>query len=377
MATKHRVLMLGWEIAPFHNGGLGVVSYYLSKHLAELGAEVYFVVPSPISASFPFMKLISLGMPYISSYEQRVMPKLSLIEAVYEYADKVEKVAETIDFDVIHAHDWLTAKAGVRLKKKTGKPLILHMHSTEFDRSGRNRGHPKVHEIEGEACKEADVIIAVSNYTKDILVEEYGVNPEKIVVIHNAINVDDFTPSIQEKPFKLVMFLGRLTLQKGVDYFLAAASKVLERKSNVMFVVAGKGEQLPRLIDIAINLGIADRVLFTGFLSNDEVKLLYSLADVFVMPSVSEPFGIAALEAMASKTATIVSKQSGVAEVINHALKVDFWDVNEIANKIVALLEHEVLHRDLVENAYMEVLDMRWDKPAKEVLKVYEWIKGK
>ena len=283
------------------------------------------------------------------------------------------------DFDVIHAHDWMTYPAGMVIAKMSGKPLVVHIHSTEFDRSGEHVNQ-MVYDVERAGLHYADRVIAVSRLTQKTVHERYGVAAEKTCVVYNAIEQgrDAFTTEDGTviKDERLVLFLGRITMQKGPEYFLAAAKKVLEVLDDVKFVMAGDGDMIRQTIELAAELGIGQKVLFTGFLSGDEVDNIFKMADVFVMPSVSEPFGLVPLEALRNDVPVIISKQSGVSEVLTHALKVDFWDVDEMANKIIAVLRHRPLHATLREHGNYEVRNFAWADAAQECLEVYESVAG-
>lgn len=288
------------------------------------------------------------------------------------FARVSEQLAQQYDFDVIHAHDWLTYEAGIAIKEATGKPLVIHVHATEYDRSGGGV-NPRVFDIEKHGMQQADSIITVSNLTRDICVSKYGADPDKITTVYNAV---DFKPGKHEARNKdgdkIVTFLGRITFQKGPEYFLEAAYKVLQRAGNVRFVMAGNGDMYHSMIRQAARLGIADRFHFTDFLNRDEVKYLFSISDVFVMPSVSEPFGIVPLEALKSGVPVIISNQSGVAEVLRHALKVDYWDVNSMADAIHALVKYPALNKFFVTHGRQEVDQMKWDKCALDIYNVYQ-----
>ncbi len=276
-------------------------------------------------------------------------------------------------FDVIHSHDWLTYPAGMAVRALSGKPLVCHIHATEFDRSGENINQP-VYDLERMGMHAADRVIAVSRLTKAIVHTKYGVPNEKIDVVYNGVEQDDAQPDLGtaiEKDEKIVLFLGRITLQKGPEYFIQAAKRVLEVYPKVKFVVAGSGDMAVRMIEDAAANGIGHKVLFTGFLRGRDVDKVYAMADCFVMPSVSEPFGIAPLEAMRNDTPVIVSKQSGVAEVLTHALKVDFWDVDEMANKIVAVLKYPPLSKTLREHGRFELRGLTWDGASEKCVKTY------
>ncbi len=390
-----KVLMFGWEFPPLSSGGLGTACYGLTKSLSKKGVDITFVVPYSAEISdVDFIKLIPAGNikirkissilhPYMSSQEykkslgKKSSPKIygsSLFDEVHRYTFAAEKIAEEEDFDVIHCHDWMTFEAGVRAKIKKNKPLVLHVHSTELDRTGGHQVNQHVYDLERNGMHKSDKIIAVSNFTKNKIATHYGISSEKINVVHNAVDFSQhyYTENFEiKKTDKVVLFLGRLTLQKGPDYFVYAAKKVLEHEKNVKFIVAGSGDMEPFIIEKSAELGIADKVLFAGFLNQDDVERAYKMADIYVMPSVSDPFGISTLEAMKNKTPVIVSNQSGVSEVVKHCLKVDFWDVDEISNKIIALLRYKPLHETLKENGYFEVKKFSWDIPADKCIEVY------
>ncbi|MBL9147148.1 MAG: glycosyltransferase [Phycisphaerae bacterium] len=296
-----------------------------------------------------------------------------LIGAADRYARFAVDACRDREFDVIHAHDWLTYPAGLALSKLTGKPLIVHVHSTEFDRSGE---HPnqQVYSIERRGMWGAARIIAVSMLTKNVCVNRYGVNPNKIDVVYNGVDLDPHDYGIQpiHTRDKIVLYFGRITLQKGPEYFVMAAKRVLEVMSDVKFVVAGSGDQAARMIEMAAQLGIGHKVLFTGFLRGKDIARVFALADLYVMPSVSEPFGIAPLEAISHNVPVLISKSSGVSEVLMHALKVDFWDIEDMANKIVAVLRHPPLSRALREGSMFEVRGITWDGAATRCIQSYE-----
>ena len=389
-----KVLMFGWEFPPLSSGGLGTACYGLTKSLSRKGIEVTFVLPYSGGFDVDFLKLIPAGnikikkiaallRPYMTSQEYKKslggkpMPGIygsTLFDEVHRYTLAAEKIAEDEEFDVIHCHDWMTFGAGITAKRKKKKPLVLHVHSTEFDRTGNHPTNHHVYNLERQGMHKADKIIAVSNFTKNKIMEHYGIPQQKICVVHNAV---DFSQHYHDERFeikktdRIVLFLGRLTLQKGPDYFVYAAKKVLEHEKNVKFMIAGSGDMEPFVIEKAAELGIADKVLFAGFLNPDDVERAYKMADVYVMPSVSEPFGITALEAMKFKTPSIVSKQSGVSEVIRHSIKVDFWDIDEISNKIISLLRYNSLNETIRENAYSEVKKFSWDVPAEKCIDIY------
>lgn len=296
-----------------------------------------------------------------------------LIGDVRRYAELCVALTRGERYDVIHAHDWLTFPAGMAIASLTGTPLIAHVHSTEFDRSGENVNR-QLYEIERRGMHSAMRVIAVSFWTKNICIHRYGVAPEKMRVVWNGVDKktsDVAAPNIKAAD-KIVLFLGRITMQKGPEYFIAAAKRVLEKIDNVKFIVAGSGDMATRMIEYAAALGIGHKVLFTGFLRGADVARVYKMADCYVMPSVSEPFGIAPLEAMSHDVPVIISKQSGVSEALTHALKVDFWDVDEMANKIIAVLRHPPLRQTLRAHGAMEIRSLTWEGAARKCIEVYE-----
>ena len=295
-----------------------------------------------------------------------------LFSEVRRYVQVVSAMAAGETFDVVHAHDWMTFPAAAAVAERAGKPLVVHVHSTEFDRSGDNVNQ-HVYDIERAGMHRADRVIAVSRFTKRICVERYGVPEDKVSVVYNAVacNGDARASADLDPRDRIVLFLGRITMQKGPEYFLAAARKVLEKVPEAKFVMAGDGDQFRRVVELAAGMGIGHRVLFAGFLRGEEVARAFCMAAVYVMPSVSEPFGIAPLEALAHGVPVIISKQSGVSEVISHALKVDFWDINEMANKIISVLLRPVLREALGENGSREVRKFNWLQAARACLDVY------
>ncbi len=424
-----KVLMLGWEFPPFISGGLGTACYGLTRALSQMGTEVVFVLPKPISGEHAthvkmaqpsahgricgrdvfggtelehvtFRTLPSMLTPYQTpkDYEEALrkarqlagetfdldldLPDIAggehygrdLYQEVQRYAKLAAWISREEQFDIIHAHDWMTYPAGMAVSALSGRPLVVHIHSTEFDRSGEHVNQ-MVYDIERQGMHAADKVIAVSHLTKNIVVSRYAVPEDKVEVVYNAIDRDNgvvgfVNPGIS-KDEKIVLFLGRITMQKGPEYFLAAAKKVLEIMDNVKFVMAGSGDMIRRTIEMAAEMGIGHKVLFTGFLRGKDVDRVFQMADLFVMPSVSEPFGLVPLEALRNDVPVIISKQSGVAEVLTHALKVDFWDINEMANKIVAVLRHPPLHSTLREHGNFEVRKLNWNSSAQQVMDVY------
>ncbi len=294
------------------------------------------------------------------------------------YARLVVALTRGETFDVVHAHDWLTFPAGQAAARVSGKPLVVHVHSTEFDRSGEHVNQ-RVYDIERRGMHSSMKVICVSELTKSICVRRYDMDPGRVEVIYNGIDSEGVQPRpgemIRSKD-KIVLFLGRITMQKGPEYFIAAAKKVLEKVPEAKFIIAGSGDMELRMIELAAELGIGHRVLFTGFLRGKDVDRAYQMADCYVMPSVSEPFGLAPLEAMRQDVPVIISKQSGVSEVLSHALKVDFWDTHDIANKIVAVLRHPPLGQTLREHGSFELRRLTWEGAATACGKVYSWLAG-
>ncbi|MBP6364494.1 MAG: glycosyltransferase [Bacteroidales bacterium] len=423
--------MFGWEFPPHISGGLGTACFGLTKGLSNMDVEVLFVMPSAsgdedqksvkiINASdieishnvgdvktflenVQFLRVGTNMVPYldpeqftemvekskkgqVKSYKSFLGQKYkfsgkygsNLMEEVSRYAMVAAEIAKTQEFDVIHAHDWLTYLAGIAAKKLTGKPLVVHVHATEFDRSGENI-NTLVYDLEKRGMKEADMVIAVSNLTRNIVISKYGIHPSKVVTVHNAVDFDGFEQMEIDSRIdeKIVTFLGRITYQKGPEYFIEAAAKVLKRYPNVRFVMAGSGDLLNRSIRRVAKLGIATKFHFTGFLRGEDVKRMFAFSDVYVMPSVSEPFGISPLEAMRSNVPTIISKQSGVAEVLHHAIKVDFWDIDALADSIYGLLAYPALSSTAVKNGLNEVNALRWDNAAFKIKEIYTQLSKK
>ncbi len=423
-----RVFMLGWEFPPFISGGLGTACYGLTKAMDQLGVRVTFVLPKMVESRYAtHVKLLTPGMrrrmlrgtarerelqnvtfrsilsplqAYATpdTYDERIGEILrlrresmaaldgaadarggsdyagDLYNEVQRYAAMAMEMARGEQFDVIHAHDWMTYPAGIAVAMITGKPLIVHVHSTEFDRSGEHVNQV-VYDIEREGMQRADRVITVSQFTRGIIISRYGIPGDKVDVVYNGVERDGQgvpAPISIRREEKLVLFLGRITMQKGPEYFLYAAKKVLEVMDNVKFVMAGSGDLMYRSVELAAHLGIGHKVLFTGFLRGGDVRRIYQLADLYVMPSVSEPFGIAPLEALDNDVPVIISRQSGVSEVLRHALKVDFWDVNEMANKIVAVLKYPPLQMTLRNHGNFEVRKLRWRDAARNCLRIYE-----
>ena len=298
-----------------------------------------------------------------------------MFSEIHRYAASAVRLALDEDFDVVHAHDWMTYPAGIAVAAVTGRPLIIHVHSTEFDRSGEHVNQI-IYDIERKGMHLANKVIAVSHLTRNIIISRYGVVGEKVEVVYNGVERNGnnklmFNQAGISSDEKIVLFLGRITMQKGPEYFLMAAKKVLEEIDNVKFVMAGSGDMMRRTIEMAAEMGIGNKVLFTGFLRGNDVQKVYEMADLYVMPSVSEPFGIAPLEALNHDVPVLISKQSGAAEVLTHVLKVDFWDITEMANKIVAVLKYPPLQMTLREHGNFEVRKLRWLDSARKCAKIY------
>ncbi|HII72138.1 TPA: glycosyltransferase family 4 protein [Candidatus Woesearchaeota archaeon] len=413
-----KVLMFGWEFPPYFAGGVGMVCYELTKEMCKRGdVSLTYVMPSgPEDVKSSHVKILvannlvkdsqvkirkinsALGAYMTPEEYQANLEKLkamkdtgsnvknkrdntvslygkNLLEEVYRFAEKAKLIAEEEDFDIIHAHDWTTFPAAMEVKKQTGKPFVAHVHITEFDKSGGAGANPQIYAVERDGMMAADKVIAVSNFVKSNLVKNYGIPADKIAVVHNGPNEMNGAinyRSIIQNDYKIVLFAGRVTLQKGPEFFVDAAAKVVPHYDKVKFVVAGSGDQLTKIIERATNHGIADHFIFHGFYTRNEAEKLFSMADLFVMPSVSEPFGIVPFEAMCKGTPTLISKQSGCSEVINHTMKVDFWDTDEMANKIVGVLRHEELGEEISERGLWEVNNFSWSGPANKCIDVYK-----
>ena len=300
----------------------------------------------------------------------------NLMEEVARYAVVAAEVARQLEgqFDVIHAHDWLTYFAGIAAKRVSGKPLVVHMHATSFDRSSSDNIDTRVYEIERAGMAAADRVIAVSNLTRNIVIEKYNIPAERVVTVHNAVRFAEKENEVPERGVddKIITFLGRITFQKGPDYFVEAAAKVLKRVPNVRFVMAGSGDMMNHVIRRVARLGIADRFHFTGFLKGDDVHKMFQLSDVYIMPSVSEPFGISPLEAMRANVPSIISKQSGVAEVLDYAVKVDYWDVDAMADAIYGFVKYPALSKMFSEKGLEEVTGLKWNNAAAKIKTIYQ-----
>lgn len=423
-----RVLMFGWEFPPHISGGLGTASYGLTKGMAAMDdMEVIFVIPrawgdedqsmvrliganrvpvaykkifyqgsrKPVEKIEVFSKIVPYTDPeefwkIVSSEipEQKVIVQTNnkgmvdfsgrydtnLLEEIYKYSVVAAIIAEENDFDLIHAHDWLTYPAGIAAMEVSGKPLVIHVHATDFDRSGGSV-NPDVYNIEKRGMDAASKIITVSNLTREIVINKYNIHPDKVETVYNAVEPVNYSNDIiVNKGFdeKVVTFLGRITLQKGPEYFIEAAYKVLKMMNNVRFVMAGSGDMMERMMRRAAALKITDRFHFTGFLKGRDVFTMLAMSDVYIMPSVSEPFGISPLEAMQSNVPVIISKQSGVAEILTHAVKTDFWDIDAMADAIYGILNYPALASMFTRNGKEEVIRLKWDNSARHVRDIYE-----
>ena len=392
---KPKVLMIGWEFYPKMVGGLGKVCYELAKALKER-ADLTIILPinvehegmNIIPANVTFHPVKTLLSPYLTEREYRKLlcgneKELygwDIFEEADRFANRCVEIAEKLDFDIIHAHDWMTFRAGIKIKEKSGKPLVLHAHTTEVDRGCGLGVNERVFNLEKEAFEKADMIFSVSEYTKSKIVNHYGIDEGKVKVMHNALYSNAYEHirnAKQEKGQKVVLYFGRITMHKGPDYFIRAARKVLDHYNDVTFVMAGTGDMLTQMIEMSCHLGIGSKVLFTGYLSEDEAKEIYKIADIYIMPSVSEPFGVTALEAMASGVPTIITKSSGVGEVTSNCFKIDFWDTDEMANKIISCLKFSSLSKCMSENGAAEIRKLDWGKQADRCLDYYSHLIGK
>ena len=416
--------MFGWEFPPHILGGLGTASYGLTKGMWECGdMDITFVIPKPFGDEDKhFANIIGMSqvpiawrdVPY-DYVEQRIgklmSPELyyrlrdhiyadfnymrtndlgciefsgrypdNLIEEINNYSICAGVIARTLDFDVIHSHDWLTYPAGIHAKQVTGKPLVIHVHATDFDRS-RGNVNPTVFAIEKDGMMNADHICCVSNLTRDTVVNKYGIDPAKVSTVHNAV-----TPLSQElldikmdksEKEKVVTFLGRITMQKGPEYFVEAAAKVLKNQKNVRFVMAGSGDMMDKMIMLAAERGIADRFHFPGFQRGKQVYEMLAASDVYIMPSVSEPFGISPLEAMQMGVPSIISKQSGCAEILDNVIKTDYWDIDAMADAIHAITSYPAMYNQLREDGLREVNQITWDKAGQKVIDIYNKVINK
>lgn len=391
--------MLGWELPPHNSGGLGVACYHLSKALALEGAKIDFVVPYEATHDdIDFMtihhatKLTPLERYGMGAYESKFVSnteatdgKRTDIRGVQrQYIRFVEKLSKDSNFDAIHAHDWLTMEAGIRAKQLTNKPLIVHVHATEFDRAGGSRGNPIVHDIEYQGLLAADRIIAVSGITKRIIMEQYDIPEDKIEVVYNALDVNSFDPNyeydtrtyrylneLRSEGYTIVTAVTRLTIQKGLEHLIRGFAKACDKYDRLALLLAGDGEQRDELIQLSADLGVADRVFFTGFVRGQQWRDAFSVGDIFVLSSISEPFGLSALEAAHHDNALIMTHQSGVSEVLHGTFKYDFWDIDRLADQIVGIATSDALRNSLREDVAQEYARLSWRDVAKQCKQLY------
>ncbi len=413
-----KALMFGWEFPPHILGGLGTASYGLTKGIHQNGGtDITFVIPKPwgdepkehtriIGANCTPIAWRDVQWDYVQARIGNVMaPETyydlrnhiysdfnhmntndlgciefsgrypdNLIEEINNYSIVAGVIARTIPCDIIHAHDWLTYPAGIHAKQVTGKPLVIHVHATDFDRS-RGNVNPTVFNIERDGMVHADHIITVSNLTRRTVIEHYGIPAGKVTTVHNAVDpLSDELLNLQVPPKhgKIVTFLGRITMQKGPEYFVEAAAQVLSKAHNVRFVMAGNGDMMEKMIRLAASRNIADRFHFTGFLRGKQVYEMLKASDVYIMPSVSEPFGISPLEAMQMGVPCIISKQSGCAEILHNVIKVDYWDTNAIADAIYSIIKYPAMANQLRERGLEEVSQIVWKKAGSKCVNIYK-----
>ena len=397
-----KILMLGWELPPHNSGGLGVACLNMARALADQGADIDFVVPYEAEHSeIDFMNILSATrLDPIYRYGGGAYESLRLLEKIIPTSDKsklvsirdiqhsycefVDKYLMNFKPDVIHAHDWLTYEAGVLAKRKYHMPLIAHVHATEFDRAGMHVGNPLIHEIEQESLMLADEIIAVSEATKRIIHEKYHIPLNKIHVVYNSLDSDydtskyifesnayNYLKNLKTAGYTVVSTVGRFTVQKGLHNMMRAAAMALSKNPKLIFLFAGDGEERNELINMAADLGISKNVIFTGFIRGKRLRDIYSVSDIFVMSSISEPFGLTALEAAHHGDVLILTKQSGVSEIIWSAMKYDFWDEQKLADEILAISSNPALKDTLRRNVAKEYRKISWDQVAKKCLKIY------
>jgi glycogen(starch) synthase len=397
-----RVLTFGWEFPPAKNGGLGVACYGLTRELLQSGVEVIFVLPKTQDttgdARFVFAdqeRLLKVRhtdvtlkayaqadstVDVIVGYDKTGKPILrsrTIIEEAHRFAHQASLIAKEEEFDVIHAHDWTSYLAGVAAKIASGKPLILHVHATSFDQAASNNVDPSIYKIERECMAMADKVVTVSEFTKNIVTSRHGVPAEKVEVVHNGCDTHEpekLPPTLSElkrQGKKIVLYHGRISIQKGVDHFIRAARRVVDVDPNVVFIISGSGDMTTQIIEQVGAMGLSENVRFAGALWDEDRDRMYQSADLLVMPSVSEPFGLVPLEALQHGTPSIVTKQSGVAEVLSHALKVDFWDVDEMANQILSSLRYPTIRHQLVKEGKWQLMGMSWKVAANKVKQIY------
>lgn len=417
-----KALMFGWEFPPHILGGLGTASYGLTKGMWECGdMDITFVIPKPFGdEDNSFAKIIGasqvpvawrdVSRDYVESRIGKLMdPDLyfklrnniyadfnymrtndlgciefsgrypdNLLEEINNYSIMAGVIARTEQFDIIHSHDWLTYPAGIHAKQVTGKPLVIHVHATDYDRS-RGNVNPTVFAIEKDGMMNADHIITVSNLTRQTVIEKYGIDPAKVTTVHNAVvplSPELLNVEVTKPKEKVVTFLGRITMQKGPEYFVEAAAKVLKLCHNVRFVMAGSGDMMDKMILLAAERGIADRFHFPGFQKGKQVYEMLKASDVYIMPSVSEPFGISPLEAMQMGVPSIISKQSGCAEILSNVIKTDYWDIDAMADAIYSIITYPAMYQYLKEEGLKEVAQITWNKAGAKVIKIYKDVLG-
>lgn len=391
-----KILMLGWELPPHNSGGLGVACYQLCKALSKNNVDIDFILPYKARHNISFMnveaahpvgveEIIASGIAYDSYKYVKSDGTIEWVDIYGQQAmfeSSIEGIAKKKQFDVIHAHDWLTFRAGLRAKQASGKPLILHVHSIERDRAGGSSGNPLVREIEYMSMLLADRVIAVSQHTKNAIVNDYGIPADKINVVHNSMDLDDIEPlsgdnayrylaEMKKHGYRVVVNIGRITVQKGLTNLLYAAKKVVGRAPKTIFLIVGSGEQQIELLELAAQLGISKNVVFAGFQRGKNWRDSYAIGDLFVMPSISEPFGLTPLEAAGYGTPSLISKQSGVSEILHNCLKTDYWDVDEMANQISAVVLNDSLRDELHANVYQEYIKLSWTDAARKLVETY------
>ena len=390
--------MFGWELPPYNSGGLGVACYGLARGLCHQGVSISFALPRQLPYHIPFMNILgydlyglhpvainSLLKSYMtnSQYQHLTtetdqdhlkMYGHTLYDEAMRFGSMAASWASHVPCHLNHAHDWMTYPAGMSAKRINGKPLVAHVHATEFDRTG---GHvdSRIADLEYQGLTTADKIITVSHYTKNIVNQYYGIPQDKITVVYNGVDPLEFSATDVRRVFPndhIVLYVGRLTFQKGIEYFLRSAAKVLEYHPNTVFIIVGDGDMFTRHVLESAYLGISSRVIFTGFLTGAKLHSIYQMADAFVMPSVSEPYGLVVLEALASGVPCIVSKQSGVTETVKNIFTVDFWDTDKMAHLIDTVLTHPHLSKEMVQHARHELKALSWDNAARKTLSVYQ-----
>lgn len=392
-----KVLMLGWELPPHNSGGLGTACYQLCKALSKRELDIEFVLPYQAEHGIDFMTVTAAHPQGVASIERAGIAYdsykyiledgreewLNIHEQQELYQQAVARLVDEREFDIVHAHDWLTFRAAMRIKEQRNCPIVLHVHSVESDRSGNQYGNTFVREIEAIALHVADEVIAVSEHTKRAIIRDYGIPASKITVVHNSIEaaelpmIDDanayrYLETMKSLGYRVVVNVGRLTIQKGLPNLLKAAQKVIAVEPKSLFLIVGSGEQYHELVSLSAELGIGPNVLFADFQRGKNWRDAFKIGDLFVMPSISEPFGLTPLESIGYGTPALVSKQSGVSEVLRNSLKVDYWDVNEMANQIIAVMQHDDLRDELLRGAQQEYATLSWDEASYKIHSVYK-----